>query len=251
VSHQSHTLTPRGVFACAGHEGVVPCRYFDMVGVPTIYIGHTDKAGPPRVASVPLAMPRSRQELDAALDSAFDVFENDLRAYAAEIDAFFGPMKPWERDGWTHWHFNTGGAHSSSAVRKWRSGDKAGAVQVMQSWNKVTVDGRKVVSSALKKRRAEEAKTILRGIYPTREVPVWPTDGEGNVIWRSIDLLDFDEVQRLAKRAEPGTFFDRLWRALGWRRWFSFAAQHSKDQTHEETRSGRNCGLHAQRLRNQ
>ena len=210
-------VSERGVFATAAHEGVVPCAYFDLVGVRTIYIGHTDAAGEPSTSSVPLAMPETREALDEALQAAFDVFERDLLKYAGAVDAFMGPMKPHERDGWTSWHFNTGGVFTSSAVKLWKQGKKAEAVQVMRQWNKVTIGGKKVVSSALTKRRNEEAAMILKGRYPETPVAVWPTNSLGQVTWKAIDMLDFEEVKRLS--SEPG-FFERLWTLIERWKWF-------------------------------
>lgn len=208
------SLTERGTFAIASHEAVVPCRYLDLANVPTIYIGHTNAAGPPYVGTVPMRMPRTREDLDARIKEAFEVFENDLKKYAAEVDREFGRMAKHERDGWVSWHFNTGGAFTSSAVGQWKRGDKKAAVATMMKWNKV----KGVVSSALVKRRKEEANMILKGRYPKRDVAVWGTNDRGKVLWGSpIDLLDYDEVSRLAFDA-PDSFFDRLMRL--WRRVF-------------------------------
>lgn len=191
-------VSQRGVFTIALEEGVVPATYYDKVGVKTWGIGHTAAAGAPDPADMSMRMP-TKDKLGEVVAQAFEVLDNDIDAYSSVILQKFGPMKQHELDGWTSWHINTGGAYRSSAAKKWRAGDKVGAVNTMKQWNKVTRKGRKEVSDVLVKRRQVEANMILKGKYPGGQVPVWGTDGKGRVIWKAIDRLSFDDVDMLTR----------------------------------------------------
>ena len=179
----------------AKEEGIVPTRYRDVAGVDTFGIGHTRAAGVPDPREMSFAMPTN---VDGVVKEAIKLFRHDLAAYEREVTERFGAMTPTELAGWTSWHFNTGGAHSSSAVKLWRAGDKRGAVAVMQAWNKITVRGKKEVSPALAKRRQAEADVILKGRYPDpgKGVPIWPTDGKGKVKWTAMGFVTLAEYKR-------------------------------------------------------
>lgn len=182
------SVSARGAFAIAQAEDLVPAPYYDSAGVLTWGIGHTAQAGLPNPASISMAMPAN---LDGAIREAWWLFEKDLTPYAREVLQALGPITQNELDGWVMWHFNTGGIHTTSAVKMWRSGDKAGAVRKLQQWNKITVKGKKIVSDGLVARRAQEAAIILRGTYPGGTLDVFPTNGKGRVIWNALASYDF------------------------------------------------------------
>lgn len=170
-----------GAFAIASDEDLVPTRYKDQANVDTWGIGHTHHAGAPDPRQMSFAMPANQ---DAVVREAWEVFLTDLTRYTAPVLAALGPVAQHELDGWVMWHFNTGGIGSTSAVKKWKAGDKAGAVRVLQSWNKVTKRGAKVVSDGLVKRRQREADIILLGRYPAdATLDIFPTDGAGKIRW--------------------------------------------------------------------
>jgi len=174
-------MNSRAAFYIASHEGLVPARYEDMVGVDTFGIGHTAAAGDPVPKKMAWGMP---EDIEGAMLYAWGLFENDLAAYESDVKKAFGPgLAQHELAGLVSWHFNTGGAHTSSAVKKWRRGDKEAALSTILSWNKVTRGGQKVVSQALKRRRKEEVHLIRDGRYPERTLPVYRTRGRGEVIW--------------------------------------------------------------------
>jgi lysozyme len=181
-------LTREGKFVIAMEEGLVPTRYRDKVGRDTWGVGHTRFAGAPNPETMSFAMPSN---VDAVIKEAIRVYDKTVERYAAEVLKHFGAMAPHELDGWTNWHYNTGGAATSRAAQLWRDGKKVEAVAVLRQWNKVTINGKKQVSKALDKRREVEAGMILAKVYPSRSagIPVWPTDGKGKVIWRSIDVV--------------------------------------------------------------
>lgn len=182
------SVSARGAFAIAQAEDLVPAPYYDSAGVLTWGIGHTAHAGLPNPATLPMSLPAN---LDSTIREAWWLFEKDLLPYTREVLKALGPVTSHELDGWVMWHFNTGGIHTTSAVRKWRSGDKAGAVAVLQQWNKITVKGKKVVSDGLVARRKQEADIILRGVYPGGKLDVFPTDGKGRVIWKALASYDY------------------------------------------------------------
>lgn len=185
------SVSPHGAFVIASHEALVPTRYRDLAGVDTWGIGHTHHAGTPDPRAMAYHMPTN---VEGTYREAWDIFQRDLARYTADVVSKFGAdLAQHELDGLVGWHFNTGGALSSSAVAKWHAGDKVGAVRVVQSWNKVTVKGQKVVSDALVARRKEEAALILSGAYPKRKLAVYPTDGHGRVIWKPIETFTWDE----------------------------------------------------------
>jgi len=195
----------RGAAFIAAEEGLVPAVYRDAVGVLTWGIGHTRSAGDPDPHSMSPGMPSN---VDAVIKEAMRVFDEDLKKYEREVIDAFGPnLKQHELDGLVSWHFNTGGAHSSSSVGKWKAGDKKGAVATIKKWNKGTINGKKRVLNVLVGRRKLEADMILNGEYPPPtllETPVWGVKGKtfrvqwGHVITR----IPYDQM--LAGRRPVG-----------------------------------------------
>lgn len=187
----ANRVSPRAVFTLALHEGVVPTRYYDVAKVATWGVGHTRAAGGLDPERMPLEMPTGKA-LDTQLLKAWAVFEKDLIKYTREVLKAFGDLTQNELDGLVSWHFNTGGAFTSSAVKKWRRGDKVGALRTIASWNKVTKNGRRVVSETLTKRRREEIKIITKGVHPSGNLVVWGTNGKGKIIWRPVRQYSYD-----------------------------------------------------------
>jgi len=188
------TVSGRGAFSIAAEEALVPTRYKDMRGIDTFGVGHTQAAGGLDPRLLGYEMPGN---VDAAIREAWTLFTTDLRAYTAQVVKVLGPMEQHELDGWVMWHFNTGGLHSTSAVKKWLAGDKKGAVAILQQWNKVTVQGKKVVSDSLTERREREAAMILFGKYPVTLLNVFPTNGKGKVIWNPIASYSYNRWQQV------------------------------------------------------
>jgi len=188
------TIPVEGAYMIAKEEGIVPARYKDAAGVDTFGIGHTRAAGVPDPATMSFAMPTN---VDGVVKEAIRLFRHDLEAYEREVTEAFGRMTTYELAGWTSWHFNTGGVHSSRAAAMWKAGDHKGAVRVMQTWNKITVRGKKQVSPGLVERRKVEADLILKGRYPEpgRGVPIWPTDGKGKVKWTPLGFVTLAEYR--------------------------------------------------------
>lgn len=196
-------VSERGAFTIACDEALVPTRYRDKVGVDTWGIGHTDKAGAPFPTKMSFKMPTN---IRGIYDEAWDVFEKDLKNYATDVIRAFGSdLAQHELDGLTAWHFNTGGALSSSSVKHWRAGNKTKALQIIRSWNKVTRNGQKVVSDVLAQRRDHEIRIIQEAKYPVGRLPVYGTDGHGNIIWSPIESFSWVEWKELIAKHKPGT----------------------------------------------
>lgn len=185
-------LTAKGYFAIAQIEDLVIAPYLDQRGTLTWGIGHTDATKrAPKVNTMPTSTPIN---VDGVIREAWNVFCADIEPYERAVTAALPGLKPHEKDGWVMWHFNTGGLSKTKAVAKWKAGDKAGAVAVLQQWNKVTIKGEKLVSDGLVKRRQQEADMILKGVYPGGTLDVYRTDGNRHIVWSpKIASYDIDE----------------------------------------------------------
>ena len=69
-------ISPAGVQALAGREGIRTLAYKDSVGVWTIGIGHSAAAGPP----IPV------HGMQITVQEALDLFHKDLKQYVAEVN---------------------------------------------------------------------------------------------------------------------------------------------------------------------
>lgn len=71
----------------------------------------------------------------------------------------------------------------STLLRKLNAGDYAGAAAEFPKWNKTTIDGRKVTSNGLVRRRAAEAELFSRPVpdAPTALVP-WNTEPHATAV---------------------------------------------------------------------
>lgn len=190
-------MTFTGLHMMAGLEGFVPAPYRDVAGVDTVYFGHTRGAGLPDPRQMSALMPDDWRD---KLVVGFALLDDDLDTFEAKLHNVLPDLNPHEFDGWLMWYYNTGGLHQTSAVAKWKRGDKAGAIATLQRWNKVTKNGVKVVNQHLVQRRQQEAEVILHGRYHNPPVPVWGTDNNRRVVWDQIGSIGFDEARRMTRR---------------------------------------------------
>jgi len=120
--------------------------YYDDVGVPTIGWGHTKGVRPGMLIN------RAQAEQYFAEDTAEAVatVNKGIGNAATTQDQF---------DAMVALCFNIGPSNflGSTVLRKHKAGDYAGAAAAFASWNKGTVNGKKVVLSGLVSRRAGEA----------------------------------------------------------------------------------------------
>jgi len=126
-------------------EGKRLKAYQDSVGIWTIGYGHIKGV---------------YQGLTILEQQASEYLVRDLSTAASGIrNAITKPMSDHEFGAFlslTH-NIGVGAFANSTAARKFNKGDKAGAAKAILMWNKITVDGKKVVSQGLVNRRASEA----------------------------------------------------------------------------------------------
>lgn len=142
------TLSPAGLDRLKRHEGLRLSVYRDQAGLPTIGYGHLIKRG----------------ESFATIteDQAEALLRDDLAPTVAAVNAALTVDVTQDQfDSLASLTFNIGiGAFRGSSVLKAINARADNAVirERLQRWNKITVDGRKVVSEGLAKRRADEAE---------------------------------------------------------------------------------------------
>jgi lysozyme len=141
----------------APFEGEVLHAYPDSGGVWTIGYGHTDgvKAG---------------QTCTHA--QALRWLEADLRDAARAVDKYVTRrMSMRQRIAWISFTFNcgSGALAESTALARFNAGDRKGAAQALQWWNK---DANGIVLAGLQRRRRAEAWLLT---HPFRKNPHNPT----------------------------------------------------------------------------
>lgn len=144
--------------------------YTCPAGKPTIGIGHTSAAGGmftltsgEKVSTVKLGQSITASEAQRLFNADIDQFEDGVERL---IDRAKIPPNPAEFDALVSLAFNIGlGNFSSSTVlKRFLRGDKPGAAEAMLAWNKMTVNGKKVVAKGLVRRREAERWLFLGDI---------------------------------------------------------------------------------------
>lgn len=135
-------------------EGMELTAYKDIVGVPTICAGTTAgvKMGDKKTAA-----------------QCWEIAGEEYRKYESTVlRVIQKPMKAQHQKAFTYLAVNIGdaGFAGSTVARKFNAGDTVGACHAIRMWNKVTVNGRKVVSKGLDNRRKAEEALCLYGIEP-------------------------------------------------------------------------------------
>ena len=127
-------------------EGMRTTAYLDIVGVPTICAGTT--------RGVKLGDTKTKEQCWSIAAAEFREYEKVV------IDNIKVPLKPNVQASAVWFCINVGknGCTNSTAFRLFNEGKIAEGCHAYRMWNKVTVNGRKVVSRGLDNRRkAEEA----------------------------------------------------------------------------------------------
>jgi lysozyme len=165
-------LTPGGLTALKVSEGTIPYVYDDAVfptrrwkkgtkvkGFLTAGTGHllddaeiAEWAGKDIPANV----------LNAWLDADTDEAERDVHQIVKVR------LSSRQRDALILFRFNIGRSafQNSTLVRKLNNGDYDSVPLELRKWNKTTINGKKVVSDGLIKRRADEIAMWLSGAVP-------------------------------------------------------------------------------------
>ena len=121
------TMSPAGRAALIRREGCRLGAYLDSVGVPTIGVGHTGRAGPPSVA---MGMTITQAEADAIL-------ARDLAPFEFAVNrAVTVPTTVNQFDACVSLAFNIGatGFAGSTVVHKLNAGDIGGAADAFLMW---------------------------------------------------------------------------------------------------------------------
>lgn len=132
-------------------EGVKPEAYLDIAGVPTICAGTT--------LDVKLGQRATPQQ-------CWDMTVEDYKRHEAYVlSAVKVTLNPNQQTALTYFCYNVGPAcKTSTAFKKLNAGDYVGGCIAMSMWDKVTINGRKVVSKGLQNRRAAEVERCLRPV---------------------------------------------------------------------------------------
>lgn len=180
-----------GLLEIAEHEGIVPAPYKDSKGVWTFGIGHTAAAGGLDPREMVSAMPA---DVDRAIDRAIAVFREDVSKYEARVNqAIKVPLKQHQFDALVSFDLNTGGIFKAKLTAAINSGDMSG--KGFMGWTKP--------KEIIKRRKAEQA-LFRTGNYDANgdDIPVWRTDGKGNLkgVMRTYDGADL--LERMLRGAE-------------------------------------------------
>jgi|GEM_PF-324155 len=162
--------TSIGLALITAFESIKTSAYTCPAGKPTIGIGHTSAAGGSFETTdgkthtqVALGQRITEAEAHRLFAADIDQFEDGVERLIARA-----PVAPNENefDALVSLAFNIGiGNFSSSTVlKRFLRGDKAGAAEAMLAWNKMTVNGKKVVAKGLVRRREAERWLFLGDI---------------------------------------------------------------------------------------
>lgn len=131
-------------------EGSHNAAYIDQAGIPTICVGHvSDKEFPFKMGDV------------WTDEQCEDALNHDLQETQDAIDRYVKvPLTDYQESALRSFIFNigVGGFKSSTLLRELNKGNYDAVPYQMSRWNKVTINGRKVVSRGLVNRRNDEIK---------------------------------------------------------------------------------------------
>lgn len=128
--------------------------YRDIAGVPTICAGTT--------SGVKMGQKATPQQ-------CWDMTVRDYQKHEqAVLKGITVPLNVNQQVALTFFCYNVGNSAcmDSTAFRKINAGDYRGGCQAMDMFNKITVDGRKIVSKGLVNRRATEVRQCLLPVSP-------------------------------------------------------------------------------------
>ena len=161
-------VSDKGLAEIAGHEGIVPKRYLDSVGVWTIGIGHTVNAGDPNPSKV-------TRELSIA--EVMEIFRRDIAKFETRVNkAVNAPMLQHEFDALVSFDFNTGGIYRAKLTKSLNSGNKVEAAKGFMGW---------VKPAEIRNRRTAEMNLFKSGRYGNGHASIFDTYSNGNVNWGS------------------------------------------------------------------
>jgi lysozyme len=195
-------IPTEGLFYIATKEGIVPAPYLDPVNIWTFGIGHTNAAGAPDPSQMERGMP---YDVEAAVRRAVRLYQQRIQKYVNEVlDAVTIPLQPHELSALVSFHYNTGGITRSDGTKRLNAGNKTGAWDIYQQWNKGTVNGQKVVLPGLVNRRHSERNLFFSGSYDLKPIPVYRVGSDHKIIYGSIvRSVNFEEFKSLLDVTVP------------------------------------------------
>ncbi len=149
------TISDEGLQAIADHEGFSPMIYKDQAGYDTIGYGHKLHPG------------ETKQYKDGITrEQAWKLLRQDVRAAEQAVRRNVTvPLHQNEFDALVSFTYNVGVGNlaNSTLLRQLNAGNYGAAADEFLRWNKVTINGQKVVSPGLVNRRAAERCMFLGG----------------------------------------------------------------------------------------
>lgn len=170
-------LSLRGLIEGMSHEGVVPYRYRDSVGIDTAGVGHTKAAGGFDPASIPYG-----QEIP--LDEVMRMYRDDARKYESRVAKAMDPDKTSQNEFDAGWSFdlNTGGINRANWVKSHNAGNKNLAAAQIMNWT---------TPPEITGRRRKEQQLYSRGIYSANgKITIFPADSRGRVMYNRGKTID-------------------------------------------------------------
>jgi len=155
------TLSHRGEDFVAEFEGFSSKLYNDQAGHCTIGVGHLVHLGNCRESENGLEKGITRAK---ALTLLRTDASSKVDAVAANVKV---PLTQEQFDALVSFTFNVGehNFETSTLLAKLNAGDVAAVPGELARWNKITVNGRKVASAGLTRRRGREGKLFATGVY--------------------------------------------------------------------------------------
>jgi len=157
-------MTREGLSLLKRMEGLRLAPYICPAGKPTIGYG---------ITVYPNGTPVTMSDPPITAEQALDMLKAEVARYEAKVDELTGgKATPYELSAMTSLAYNIGlEAFATSSVRRlYNQGRLREAAAAFALWNKITVDGRKVVNQGLVRRRAEEA-TMFLGPVDSQDMP--------------------------------------------------------------------------------
>lgn len=157
-----------GLIETADHEGLVPYRYRDSVGIDTFGIGHTKNAGGLNPALIPYGQ-------EQPIELVLETYREDARKFEARVAKHMVTEKQTEFNAGFGFDFNTGAIDRATWVKTHNGGNKALAADQIMNWTK---------PPEIRERREHEQRLYRDGVYSSDgKVPSWPADTLGRVRW--------------------------------------------------------------------
>lgn len=141
------TVDKEGIQLIKEYEAFRSNTYDDGTGVLTIGYGHTKGVSWKNVISEPMAYYMLLGELREIEHDLYKILmgvhltQNEFNAIVSLV-----------------YNIGINGFKESTCLARLKNDDKEGAFEAFQWWNKVTINGKKVVSQGLKSRREKEVR---------------------------------------------------------------------------------------------